>query len=63
MPAAMLCLFAAIAWLKVFHPVSVMGQSVSDGLRGLLFGLSIDMNLFAAPAKSRRRREAGDCPE
>ena len=56
MPIGMLCLVLGIIWPIFFHPVSKMGQDWSDGLRGLLYGLSIGINIMAVIRTSTDRR-------
>jgi hypothetical protein len=55
LPIGMLSLVIAIAWPNFFHPAGGLAQSLSDGGRGLMFGLSIGINLFAAFQAGRRR--------
>jgi hypothetical protein len=49
---AMLCLVFAMLLPKIIHPTARLGQDWIDGVDGLLFGISIGINLLAA----RRRR-------
>jgi hypothetical protein len=46
-PAASLCLVVAILWPQLFHPATSFWKDASDGLRGLLFGASIGINVMA----------------
>jgi len=43
---ANLCLFCGLAAGVVFHPASTLAKDWLDGVRGLLLGVSIGMNLF-----------------
>ncbi|MFZ0817897.1 MAG: hypothetical protein WAM78_20400 [Candidatus Sulfotelmatobacter sp.] len=55
-PFAMACLGLAILLPDFFHPATRSGKDLSDGLRGLLFGVSIGINLMAAWRAARQRR-------
>jgi hypothetical protein len=46
-PVASLCLVVAILWPYLFHPATSFWKDASDGLRGLLFGASIGINVMA----------------
>jgi hypothetical protein len=58
-PFAMACLGLGILWPDFFHPATHLGKDVSDGLRGLLFGVSIGINLMAAWRAAHQRRSGG----
>jgi hypothetical protein len=53
----MLCL-ALAAWPRFVHPATNLGPCRTDGLRGLLFGLSIGMNLVSVNLFALQRRNA-----
>ncbi len=55
MPLGMACLVLAITWPSFSHPVSRIAQDWSDGFRGLLYGLSIGLNLMAVYGVRQRR--------
>jgi len=56
-PVASMCLVIGILWPYLFHPATHLGKDLSDGLRGLLFGASIGINLMAVRlARCRGRR-------
>jgi hypothetical protein len=56
----MVFLVLAIAWPLFFHPATKFAQDLSDGIRGLLFGLSIGINLFSVVLSRRNRRCASN---
>ena len=58
-PVASLCLVVAILWPYLFHPATSFWKDASDGLRGLLFGASIGINLMAARLARRQSRCGG----
>jgi hypothetical protein len=58
-PFAMACLGLGILWPNFFHPVTHSGKDLSDGLRGLFFGVSIGINLMAGWQAARQRRSGG----
>jgi hypothetical protein len=53
---AMLCLVFAILLPKMIHPGARFSQDAIDGVDGLLYCISIGINLLALPLASRRRR-------
>jgi len=55
-PVAMMCLVVGILWPNFFHPTTQLWKNWSEGLRGLLFGLSIGINLMAVRLAARQRR-------
>lgn len=55
-PFAMACLAIGVLWPNFFHPASHFGKDLSEGMRGLLFGVSIGINLMAAWLGARQRR-------
>jgi hypothetical protein len=59
-PIGMVFLVLAIAWPLFFHPATKFAQDLSDGIRGLLFGLSIGINLFSVVLSRRNRRCASN---
>jgi hypothetical protein len=59
MPVGMICLVIGILLPMLFHPASKLGLDLSHGVRGMLFGLSIVLNLWAARLASRQRRCGG----
>jgi len=56
----MMFLAIALLWPKFLHPASTFGQNLSDGVCGLMFGLSIGINLCAMILASRQRRCSGN---
>lgn len=59
MAAASLCLCAGIALGVFVHPAGQVAKDWTDGVRGLLMGLSIGMNLMVV-WKARQGREELD---
>ena len=53
----MACLVVALVLPRFVHPPERLGQDLFDGFRGLFFGLSIGLNLWAVWLKSHARRE------
>jgi len=51
-----MCLVVGILSPYLFHPATHLGKDLSDGLRGLLFGASIGINLMAVRLARRRVR-------
>lgn len=60
MPIGMMFLVVAILFPTLTHASSKLSQDWFDGIRGLLFGLSIGFNLMAVRMKGRRQRCAGN---
>jgi hypothetical protein len=58
-PVASMCLVVGILWPYLFHPATLLGKDLSDGLRGLLFGLSIGINVMAIRLARRQSRGGG----
>jgi membrane associated rhomboid family serine protease len=58
-PLAMAFLGIGILWPNFFHPATSLGKDWSDGLRGLMFGVSLGINLSAAWLAGRQRRCGG----
>jgi hypothetical protein len=56
MPIAMFCLAIAVAWPKFLHPNAYIGPDWMDGLRGLLFGISIGLSICSLVLVNRRRQ-------
>jgi hypothetical protein len=52
----MMCLVIGIVLPALFHPVSKFALDLSHGVRGMLFGLSIVLNLWSARLASRHSR-------
>lgn len=52
----MMCLVIAVVWPRFLHPATHFGQDWSDGVRGILFGISIGVNLWSVRLASRQRR-------
>jgi hypothetical protein len=50
----MIFLILGIAWPYFFHPATGSWKGLSDGLRGIMFGLSIGINLMAARSTGRQ---------
>jgi hypothetical protein len=55
-PVGMMFLVVGILWQNLFHPTTQSWKNWSDGLRGLMFGLSIGISLSAACLAGRQRR-------
>jgi hypothetical protein len=45
-----------ILWPNFFHPATQSWKNWSEGLRGLMFGLSMGINLMAVVLARRQRR-------
>jgi len=56
MSIGMTCLVIALLWPRILHPTAHFGPDFMDGVRGGLFGVSIDMNLWSAILAGRQRR-------
>jgi hypothetical protein len=54
-PVAMMFLVFGILWPNLFHPATQSWKNWSEGLRGLMFGLSLGINLMAVMLAGRRR--------
>jgi hypothetical protein len=59
MPIGMMCLVLALLSQKFLHPATKFGQDWFDAVCGLLFGLSIGMNLMSMVLSARQR--GGTC--
>jgi hypothetical protein len=59
MPIGMMFLVIAILFPTLTHPSSTLSQDWLDGIRGLLYGLSIGFNLLAVLRIARVRRSSG----
>lgn len=51
----MACLIVALVVPRFVHPSARLGEDLFDGFRGLLFGLSIGLNLWAVWIKTHPR--------
>jgi hypothetical protein len=60
MPIGMMFLVIAILFPMLTHPSSKLSQDWFDGIRGLLYGLSIGFNLMAVRMKARAQRCVGN---
>jgi len=58
-PIASMCLVVGILWPNLFHPATLLGKDLSEGLRGLLFGASIGINVMAIRLGRRQGRCSG----
>ncbi len=58
-PVAMMFLVIGILWPNFFHPTTQLGKNWSEGLRGLMFGLSVGINVMAVVRAGRQRRCGG----
>jgi len=58
-PVASMCLVVGLLWPYLFHPATALGKDLSDGLRGLLFGASIGINVMAIRLGRRQGRCSG----
>lgn len=56
MPIGMMCLALALLSQRFLHPATKFGQDWFDAVCGLLFGLSIGINLMSAVLGARQRR-------
>jgi hypothetical protein len=56
MPIGMLCLVFALILPRIFHPAGRLATNWMDGVQGLLFGISIGINLCAVRLAGRQRR-------
>jgi hypothetical protein len=61
-PVASSCLVVAILWPYLFHPETSFWKDASDGLRGLLFGASIGINVMAIRLGRSQVRCGGSSP-
>ncbi len=57
-PYGMLFLVIALIWPRYIHLSGSLSPGWTDGLRGLLFGVSIGINLMAGMLAARQRRSA-----
>ena len=57
-PVATMFLVVAILWPYCFHPTTKPWTELSEGVRGMMFGISFGINIFAA-LLSRRQRLCG----
>ena len=55
-PVASMCLVMGLLWPNLFHPATPLGKDLSDGLRGLMFGASIGINVMAIRLGRRQVR-------
>jgi membrane associated rhomboid family serine protease len=55
-PLAMAFLGIGILWPNFFHPATSPGKDWSDGLRGMMFGVSFGISLSATWLAARQRR-------
>jgi hypothetical protein len=55
---AMGMMFLVVAFLfpMILHPATQMGKNLAEGIRGLLVGLSIGINLFSVILAKRQGR-------
>ena len=56
MSIGMLCLVLALCWQRFLPLTAGLGPDLSDGARGVLFGVSIGMNLWSVRLAARQRR-------
>ncbi len=56
MSIGMLFLVIALAWPRYIHLNGGLGPGWIDGVRGMLFGVSIGINLMSVRLAGRRRR-------
>jgi hypothetical protein len=54
-PIGMMFLVLGILWPMSIHPASQVARNWSEAVRGMLFGLSIGMNLLSCWMMRRRR--------
>ena len=55
-----LCLLLGILLSRLVHPSAALGEGAIDGASGVLLGLSIGFNLWAARRGAFRRCRAGE---
>lgn len=60
MSIGMVCLVVALLWPRFLPLTGNMGPNWIDGVRGLLFGMSIGMNLMSLTLMARQRRCGGN---
>jgi hypothetical protein len=58
-PVAMMFLVVGILWPNFFHPTTQLWKNWGEALRGLMFGVSLGINLMAVRLASRQRRCGG----
>jgi hypothetical protein len=58
-PVATMCLIVGLLWPHLFHPTTNSWKQWGDGLRGLLLGVYIGINLIAVRLARRQRRCGG----
>lgn len=56
MRVGMACLALALMWPRFLHLTFNFGPDLIDGVRGVLFGVSIGINLWAVKLTYRQRR-------
>jgi UDP-N-acetylmuramyl pentapeptide phosphotransferase/UDP-N-acetylglucosamine-1-phosphate transferase len=58
-PLSMMFLVTALVWPAHLHLAANLSPNWTDGLRGLLFGISIGIGLVSAILAARQRRRVG----
>jgi hypothetical protein len=56
----MVFLVVALGWPRFLHPTTPFGDELSDGVRGLMFGLSFGLNLWTVRLAARQRGCGGN---
>jgi hypothetical protein len=59
MSIGMMCLVIALVWPRCFHATANFSPNLIDGMRGMLFGIAIGMNLWSARLAARQRQREG----
>jgi hypothetical protein len=56
----MICLSLALISLRLTHFRAVVGEGWADGLRGMLFGMSIGFNLWSVKLAKQQKAGVGN---
>jgi hypothetical protein len=59
MSVGMICLVIGVVLPWCLHPATQIGRELSEGVRGMFFGLSLSFNVGSAIMMRRRRRDIG----
>jgi hypothetical protein len=58
MSIGMMFLVIALVWPRFFHATANFSPNLMDGVRGMLFGIAIGMNLWSVKLAARQRRSS-----
>jgi hypothetical protein len=58
-PVATMFLVVSILWPYCFHPTTRPWTVLSEGVRGMMFGICFGINIFAIVQARRQRRCSG----